>query len=123
MELQKCASDLYQKLALIPSIDSAYLLPPIHTNPSHRSHTDTPAHTFTHIPVLIKASQTDVHQAKKRAYLLHKSISSHGSPLASSSFPFDVTSASIVSPSPSGRFLAVVRIDGDKKDEPFIEVH
>jgi hypothetical protein len=53
--------------------------------------------------------------------LVSKSISDDGKELAGSPFPLDISSASLISTSPSGQRLAIVR-EGDKKDEPFIEV-
>jgi hypothetical protein len=109
MDVRKRAADLYKRLSLIPSIDNAYFLPPS-------------THSPTHLPVLIKSSQTDVHQAKKRTYITTKTIDPRGGVISTSPFPFDVSSAALVSVSPSGERLAVVRVEGDKKDEPFIEV-
>eukprot|EP00026_Physarum_polycephalum_P003278 Phypoly_transcript_03288.p1 GENE.Phypoly_transcript_03288~~Phypoly_transcript_03288.p1 ORF type:complete len:723 (+),score=121.45 Phypoly_transcript_03288:324-2492(+) len=109
MDVQKRATCLYQNLTLIPTIDAAYFLPP-------------PIHTPTHQPILIKSSQTDVGQAKKRTHLIWKTISEKGKEVATAPFPLDITSAALVAVSPSGSQLAIVRIEGDKKDEPFIEI-
>lgn len=104
------ASSLYTNLTLVPSIDTAYLLP-------NNNNGDTvPSHQ-----VLIRTSQTELGPAKKRSSILAKVVSEKGD-VCSLPFPFDVTSAPLMVPSPSGRFLALVRVDADKKDEPFIEV-
>lgn len=72
--------------------------------------------------VLLKSSQTDIYQAKKRTFVTSKTVSENGDVIASSPFPFDISNAAMFNPSPSGKKMAVVRIEGDKKDEPFIEV-
>jgi hypothetical protein len=63
-----------------------------------------------------------VQQAKKRTHLISKTISDKGKEVATAPFPLDVSSATLVAASPSGSRLAIVRIEGDKKEEPFIEV-
>ena len=107
-DFNKLAATNYKLLAGIPTIDAGYL---VGTG-----------------SVLIKLSQTDVVHSKKRSFISTRSVvaptkSSPTFQVYSSPFPFDMSNASIFSPSPSGKLLALVRVDEAKKDEPFIEVY
>ena len=104
MDFSKRAAENYKALSLIPSVDSGVLL-------EGRC-------------ALLKLSQTDVVNAKKRAYITTKTITGQHPPyqVASLPFPCDLTNVTMFAPSPSGKQLGLVRVDESKKDEPYIEV-
>lgn len=103
-EFAKQAADIFQSLAVTPSIESGLLL--------------------EGGCVMLKLSQTDVANAKKRAFLAAKALIGEHPHYQVVSFPFpcDLTNVTTFAPSPSGKQLGLVRVEETKKDEPTIEV-